>query len=142
MELSNLHLGLIVVSVIVVIGLIYYFVFHKKEKYNNIEKLENGKTLKYYGGSYCPHSNENSRTYKLINEEFRNKYPDVNINIYWSSPENREEFENAKAEYVPTITNDKYEHIELKLPENTNVEEFTDEQLKDILLENIYNQLN
>ena len=36
------------------------------------------KCVKYFGAHYCPYSNETSRTYHLINNLFKRKYPEVN----------------------------------------------------------------
>lgn len=103
------------------------------------------KSIKYFGAQYCPYSNESSEAYNLINVLFKEKYPDVNIELYWSediSEDNKEEFLNANAQYVPTVTNRKFAHIALKLPKDYDRSDKTDEELSDALLENIYNQLD
>ena len=43
--------------------------------------------------------------------------------------------------YVPTIMNNDNTEIQLKLPDNINKEEKTIEELKNILLEDIYKKL-
>jgi hypothetical protein len=129
---------------VVVIGLIVWYFFFKKEKMtNNIEKITNGeiKVLKYFGGDYCPHSNMDSRTYKLITEEFSKRYPNVDIQVYWSGEENKNEFIKANAQFVPTITTENYDHVHIGLQEDVVIEGKSDDELKEMLLSNIYNQL-
>lgn len=99
------------------------------------------KIIKYFGGHNCPHSNTNSHAYNLINKFFREQYPDVYVEIIWSTPENQSEFMNAKAEYVPTITNDKYKHIELNLPEGFQTENKSEDELVKAVCDNVYSQL-
>jgi hypothetical protein len=140
----NDNLKYIIPLVLVVVGIIIWYFFFKKDKMTNkIEGIENGerRVLKYFGGDYCPHSNSNSRTYRLITEEFSQRFPNVDVQVYWSNPENREEFQKANAEFVPTITSENYEHVKVSLPENTVIEGKTDDELKELLLTNIYNQL-
>jgi hypothetical protein len=138
------NLKYIIPLILVVIGIIIWYFFFKKENLTNkIEKITNGevKILKYFGGDYCPHSNSKSRTYKLITEEFSQRFPNVDIQVFWSNPKNSEEFQKANAEFVPTITSDNYEHITISLPEGTVIEGKSDDELKELLLTNIYNQL-
>lgn len=132
-----MNLLIIVIIAVIIFGILKYVYNNKTNYFTNTSN----KTLNYFGGDYCPHSNKDSRTYKLIEEEFANKYPDVKVNYYWSNPNNIEEFKKARADYVPTITNNNYDHIKLALPEGTNPEDYNDDELKDLLLENIYNQL-
>ena len=128
---------LIIIILIIVIGGFYYYL----NFCNKPEQMTTSKVIKYFGGDYCPHSNKESRTYKLIHEDFAEKYPDVIIKDYWSEPENRQYFEESNVEIVPTITNSNNTHIRLELPNNTNPDEYTDEELHILLLENVYNQL-
>tara|TARA_B100001121_G_scaffold304885_1_gene321159 strand:+ start:4163 stop:4774 length:612 start_codon:yes stop_codon:yes gene_type:complete len=103
------------------------------------------KCIKYFAAHYCPHSNEHSRAYHLINTLFKNYYPDVTVEVFWGediSEENKHEFLNANAQYVPTITNSKYANIDLSLPKDYNTEGKTDTELTYAILENIYNQLD
>ena len=103
------------------------------------------KSIKYFCAHYCPFSNETSNAYNLINNKFKEKYPDVNIEIFWTedmNEENKHEYLNAGVEYVPTITNQNYVHIILSLPPNFEKEGKTDEELNDALLEYIYEQLD
>jgi hypothetical protein len=123
--------------IIVIFATIAYFFFFKKQ-----DNLTQKKILKYFGGDYCPHSNSDSRIFRLINEDFRQKYPDVDIQIFWSSDENREEFQRAGAEYVPTITNSSYEHLRVGLPESIDTTDKSDEELKQLVLINLKNQLD
>lgn len=107
--------------------------------------MSENKCIKYFAAHYCPYSNETSRTYHLINNLFKRKYTDVRVEVYWGediNEDNKHEFENARAEYVPTITNSKYAHINLSLPEDYNKEGKTDDELTYAVLENIYNQLD
>ena len=102
------------------------------------------KTLKYFGANYCPHSNKTSRAFLIITS-LKQKYPDINLEIYMSEEVNHEgknEFVKANAEYVPTITNSSYSKINLSLPDNYNLEDKTDEELMNNLLDHIYNQLD
>ena len=103
------------------------------------------KCIKYFGAHYCPHSNKDSRPYNLINSLFKNKYPEIDVEIYWSediNEENKHEFIKANAKYVPTVTNSKYVHINLSLPSDYNTEGKTDDELTDVVLNNINNQLD
>ena len=100
---------------------------------------ENKMSVKYFGGSYCPHSRVGSRAYTLI-KDFQEKYPNIKVEYYWTGEDN-EEFTNANAEYVPTITDGKYNKIELSLPEGVDTSNKTDEELKHLVLVNIRNQL-
>ena len=103
------------------------------------------KCIKYFAAHYCPHSNEHSRAYHLINTLFKNYYPDVTVEVFWGedvSEDNKHEFLNANAQYVPTITNSKYANIDLSLPKDYNTEGKTDTELTYAILENIYNQLD
>jgi|SaaInlStandDraft_7_1057024.scaffolds.fasta_scaffold00718_3 hypothetical protein len=129
---------LLFIIVIVIIISIVYFCCNTNELFTN--KSDN-KIIKYFGGDYCPHSNKDSRTYKLITEQFIQKYPNIKIEYYWTGIDSQEEFKKAEAQYVPTITNNNYEHVELKLPDNINFNDYNDDELEDLLLKNIYNQL-
>jgi hypothetical protein len=107
------------------------------------------KVIKYFGAHYCPFSNSRSRAYNLINNLITNKYPDIEIELYMSDDINEEnkkhymaEFRKADAKYVPTVTNDKYAHINLSLPKDYITDDKTDEEITESLLENIYNQLD
>lgn len=98
------------------------------------------KILNYFGGHHCPHSRVNSPMYNLINDKFKEKYPDVTVNIYWSS-EHDNIFNEYNVEYVPTILNNVGSQVKAVLPEGIVRDNKTDDELEDILLENINSQL-
>ncbi len=127
----------IIIIIVILFGIAKYFF--------NIDSFTNSnnkkKVMKYFGGDYCPHSNKDSRTYKLINEYFAKKYPGIKIEYYWIGLDTQEEFKKTNSEYVPTITNGNYQHIKLKIADNIKLDDHTDEELESLLLENIYNQL-
>jgi len=107
--------------------------------------MSENKVIKYFGAHYCPHSNKNSRTYDLINHLIPEKYENVQIETFWSediNEDNKHEFLQARAEYVPTITNDKYVHLKLSLPSEFNTDNKTNVEIQEELLKNIYNQLD
>jgi len=107
---------------------------------NNVEKLSTNKILKYFGSNTCPHSMKGSRAYNII-KDFEDSHNDVNVEYYWSGKDTMDEFKKANAMYVPTIINGYYNTVELILPVNTDTSQYDDNQLKDLLLSNIYNQL-
>ena len=107
--------------------------------------MSDKKVIKYFGAHYCPHSNKNSAVYGLINESFRERFPDVEIQIYMSedaSEEDKPEFTKADAKYVPTVTNGKYAHLNLKLPDGYDTENKSMDEMGEVLLNNIYQQLD
>jgi ABC-type glycerol-3-phosphate transport system substrate-binding protein len=95
--------------------------------------------IKYFGGSYCPHSRVGSRAYTLI-KDFEAKYPNIKVEYYWTGEDN-EEFTKANAEYVPTVTDTNYNKINLTLPNGVNTNDKTDVELKNLVLLNIHHQL-
>jgi len=111
-------------------------------KNNNVKTIQTNqeKILKYFGSHMCPHSKKGSRAYNII-KEFEEKYDDIEVQYYWSGDDNSEEFKRAKAQYVPTITNNNYETVKLVLPPNTDTTNMDDDILKELLLENMLNQL-
>jgi hypothetical protein len=140
MKLSN-DLKIFIVLVLCIVSYVVYDKMIKKQ-HEQLENVDNNIIeLKYFGGHYCPHSNQDSHSYKLIMEHFTKKYPDVKVNVYWSGEDNQKEFLKANAEYVPTITNNKYEHLELKLPEGFEPDDKTDDELVEAVVDNLYNQL-
>lgn len=127
----------IVIMAIVIINEKEYF---KNEK--TTSKKSNKLVLKYFGSNGCPHSRKGSRAYNII-KTFEDTYDDVIVEYYWSNDESTSnEFDKAKVEYVPTITNGNYEHIELAIPEDIDRSNKTEDELKDALLMSIYEQLN
>ncbi len=114
--------------------------FFKSEKKTN-EDFTSSSTniIKFYGADYCPYSNKESASYKVM-KDFEEAYPDVKVNYYWIG-KNDKEMTEMNIEYVPTILNSKNKPVELKLPEGVSREGKTGEELKVILLEAIHNQL-
>lgn len=134
----------IVIILLLVLLLILFFVFKNKasEKFKSIKNtFENKeKIIRYFGGDYCPYSNIESNAYKVM-KDFEEMYGDkVSVKYYWVGPDNQimQEF---GVEYVPSILNGQNEYIELSLPENTNTENLSNDDLKSLLLETIYNKL-
>lgn len=90
--------------------------FRKRRKITNTQNTQNTqndlKILKYFGQDYCPYSNKQSYMYNVLNTKFRKMYPNVRIEFNWAKTQ-YEMNESAKAnvEYVPTITNANYQHI-------------------------------
>lgn len=140
MKLSN-DLKIFIALVLCIVSYIVYDKVIKKQPEQLENSIENNIELKYFGGHYCPHSNKDSHSYKLIMEHFTKKYPDVKVNVYWSGENNQSEFLKANAEYVPTITNKKYQHLELKLPEGFQPDDKTDDELVEAVVDNLYSQL-
>ena len=116
---------------ILIIILVTYFIY--------IPKKNTKKILKYFGGHKCPYSRIGSRAYELI-KEFELQYPEINVEYYWSG-EDKEEFKLGNIKYVPTIENCNYEKIELKLQDNIDTTDKTEDELIEILMKNIYDQL-
>lgn len=126
-------LGLIAVVVIVII-LVIVFVYNKKEPFNGGNK----KTIKYFGANYCPYSNKESMSYKVM-KDLEDKYKtDIEIKYYWTDADGAEEGKKNNVEYVPTILNSKDNEIQLALPEGTDTKDMTNEQLKELLLTTVY----
>jgi hypothetical protein len=85
----------------------------RKRRKQNTQNTQNDlKILKYFGQDYCPYSNKQSYMYNVLNTKFRKMYPNVRIEFNWAKTQ-YEMNESAKAnvEYVPTITNANYQHI-------------------------------
>jgi hypothetical protein len=125
----------ILVTIVIIITLTRNkFSNTKTEKF--AEELPPTKTLKYFGGGYCPYSNTNSNAYKVI-LDFENRKKDVKVEYYWTE-DNQSEMEQYKIMYVPTILGKDDKPIELKLPDNFDKTGKTDEELKTALREHIY----
>ena len=106
--------------------------------------MSENKVLKYFGANYCPFSNVKSKPYFII-REFKNKYPDVKVEIFMSedmTDDQRHEFIKADAKYVPTVTNGNYAKISLDLVENFDKSDKNEEEIFDAVLKNIYDQLS
>ncbi len=150
METELIILILLVVSVVVsAIVFLGYKYFGTKDKFNNIKKkddikqesLENKeKVLQYFGGDYCPFSNTSSNAYKVV-KDFEDRYGnDVKVSYYWVGKDD-EYMKKLNVQYVPTILNGDNKLVELKLSEDIDTKNLSNEELKDMLLENIYNNL-
>jgi hypothetical protein len=127
-----------IIILIILVAIILYFIYNilNKDKSN----FTNKKILRYYGAHYCPYSNENSNAYKVI-KDFEDKYGnEVQITYYWSE-ENQDEMQKNNIMYVPTIMNGSDIQIEIRLPDDINKEGKTLEELKNILLTDLYNKL-
>ena len=151
-------------ELIVLIGLIILIILYlgykyliKKDNFKNLKKNDdpeeeqkeiqeknnfgnNKKVIQYFGGDYCPFSNVNSNAYKII-KDFEDEYGDrVTVNYYWTGKDN-EIMKTLDVKYVPTILNDDNEQIELKLPEDVDTTDLSNDELRTMLLETIYNNL-
>ena len=137
------YLYVYILALIIIIFIIYIIVKKSKEnkKKNNESFTDKEKVLKYFGSKGCPHSKKGSRTYELV-KEFEDKYNDIKVQYYWSDdPSHKVDFEKANAEYVPTLTNADFKKIELILSKDEDREEKTEEELRLLLLANIYDQV-
>lgn len=116
--------------------------FKNKEKFAETTTGNSTKTLKYFGGGYCPYSNKSSNAYMVIKdfEDYAKSKGDVEINFYWTE-ENPVEMEQYKIMYVPTILGKDDQPIELKLPAGTDINNKTDAELKQLLMDHIYSLL-
>ncbi len=150
---------ILICLIILVIGYFAYKYFFQKDtstqttksdnqdKKDKLEKLEQPETqssqtkeLKYFGGDYCPFSNTTSNAYRVI-KEFEDKYTNrANVKYYWIGKDD-EEMKGYNIQYVPTILNGENTPIEIELPKDTDTNNLSNEELKDILFENIYNKL-
>jgi hypothetical protein len=94
----------------------------KKKKIRKIKQITNTqntqntqnelKVLKYFGQDYCPYSNKQSYMYNVLNTKFRKMFPNVLIEFNWAKTQHEmNESARANVEYVPTITNANYQHI-------------------------------
>ena len=145
------------VFILVIVIIIITLTKNKKSPFANKEKFademstsgstsgttnSNIKTLKYFGGGYCPYSNKNSNAYKVIKdfEEYIKSKDSVEIKYYWTE-ENPAEMDSYKIIYVPTILGNNNQPIELKLPVGTDTSNKTDSELKSLLMDYIYNSL-
>lgn len=141
-----LFIGLIV---LIIIYLVYKYIIlaDKKEKLedNNQKTIKNNfdnglKVLNYFGADYCPFSNIDSNAYKII-KDFENDYGDrVSIKYYWTGTD-AAMMKELNITYVPTILNGNNEKIELALDKDVDTTNLSNEELKSLLLENIYNNL-
>ena len=134
---------LIGLLVLVLIYIAFKYFFKSKEKFTtstNSKSIKSTNVVKFFGADYCPYSNEDSASYKVM-KDFEEAYPDVQMFYYWMGKDD-DKMQDFNIEYVPTILNGDNKPIELKLPEGVSREGKTGEELKVILLEAIHNQLN
>ncbi len=133
------------VFILVIVVIIITLTKNKKGSFTNKENFKREgfvepdsptKTLKYFGGGYCPFSNTNSNAYKVINE-FVSLHNDVKIEYYWTE-DNQSDMEKYKIMYVPTILGKNDQPIELKLPDDYDKTNKTDAQLKEALMNHLY----
>ncbi len=148
-----MHNEVIIFLIIIVIIVFIYFIYkyiNGNEKFNNLKKNDNNleainnkeKIIQYFGGDYCPFSNSDSNAYKVI-KDFEDTYGDrVTCKYYWVGKDD-DYMKELNVLYVPTILNGDNKQIDIKLPDNINVKknDLSNEELKVILLESIYNKL-
>ena len=149
-------MNFVVISIIVIVILLLVSLFNNsktgcknkrvdmedvKEDVKEDDKYIRPKVLKYFGGAYCPHSREGSRAYELV-KDFEVKYKNVDVQYYWSGEEEtKDEFIKADARYVPTLTNCNYNKIEMSVPQGTDTSDKSQDELKELVMKNMYNQL-
>ena len=124
-----------VLILLILIGFGIYTIF-----FSNQEKFTEKKNIKFFGAEYCPYSNKESVAYSIM-EDFENKYKNkVNVE-YFTVEKDNELMKKLNIQYIPTILNSKYESIELALDKNVETKDKSNEELKNLLLENVYNKL-
>jgi hypothetical protein len=64
----------------------------------------------------------------------------VTVNYYWVGKDD-DYMRQLNIEYVPAILNGDNESIDISLPEGTDTKNMSTNELKEILLETIYNKL-
>jgi hypothetical protein len=111
----------------------------KREGFVETTPVSSTKTLKYFGGGYCPFSNINSNAYNVI-KEFEGLKHDVKVEYYWTE-DNQSDMEKYKIMYVPTILGKNDQPIELKLPDDYSKTDKSDAQLKEALMNHLYTLL-
>ena len=98
------------------------------------------KVIKYFGGDYCPFSNTDSNAYKVI-KDFEDSYGNkILVEYYWVGKDDTL-MKELDVKYVPTILNAYNKQIELELPKDTDTNNLSSNELKNILFETIYNKL-
>ena len=167
MDLSNYLTLDVVFSFVILIAVIIYIVSYsnRKETLENTSKdAKNNnkpqpqqpqqpqiktslndakKVLYYFGGHHCPHSNRNSRMFNFVINKFSTVHPDVAIVVYWGVNENEQsQFRKYEVEYVPTIVNNNGNKIKVGLPDGYDTGGQTDEELENVVIQNLYEQLN
>ena len=110
-----------------------------------MEHVENAvpepkKILRFFGGDFCPYSNTGSHAYK-VTKEFEDKYGDkVDVLFYWSGKDN-DTMKQYEIKFLPTLLNGTSNKVELKLPEGTETDGKSEDYLRDLLFEHLYNNL-
>ncbi len=123
----------LIVGVLIIVVLVIVFVVKKKEPFDEVKK-----TIKYFGANYCPYSNTDSMSYKVM-KDLEDKYKtNIEIKYYLTDADGADEGKKNNVQYVPTILNSKDEEIQLALPEGTDTKDMTNEQLKELLLATVY----
>jgi hypothetical protein len=151
MEIELIILIFLIILIILYLGYKYFIAkddlknTKKHEDTNEPKAIKNNfdnkkKIIQYFGGDYCPFSNFTSNAYKIM-KDFENEYGDkITVNYYWAGKDN-EIMQALDVKYVPTILNGNNEPIELKLPDDVDITDLSNDELRAILLENIYNNL-
>lgn len=148
---KNLVPLICIISIISIIFFLNIFSNKSKEKFKKVhfndENDSNfqGKTLKYFGSHGCPHSNQNSQMYNLIQqfEEFIKKNNlNCKVKYFWAGENNNDQFLLAKADYVPTLTNNNNSHVNFKLqPEEFEKYKHDEKALNNAVFLSMYNKL-
>jgi hypothetical protein len=137
------QIGLISIIVIIISIIIILIFRSRNNKHKKIkDTFENkAKQIKYFGAHYCPYSNKESMPYKVM-QDLEEKYKEnVEIQYYWIDDDGGEAGKEYNIEYVPAILNSQNEEVVLGLPEGTSPENKTNDELKELLLTNVYNKL-
>lgn len=148
-SLLSSNKSIIIVGILLLVAILVVVYLKKKETFINYknkifgkEKFDTIKVIKFFGATYCPYSNENSISYKVM-KDFEEKYKGhVEVQYYWTDTQKDLPIAmEYNIEYVPTIYNNKKEIIELGLPEGVDKENKTNDELRELLLTNIYSKL-
>jgi hypothetical protein len=154
-SLLSSNRSIVIIGILALIVILVVVVFKKKEKFMNYKNKIFGKekfdtetdtntkkVIKFFGATYCPYSNESSISFKVM-KDFEEKYKDmVEVQYYWTDTQKDLPFAmEYNIQYVPTIYNNMKEVIELDLPEGVDRENKTNDELKELLLSNIYSKL-
>jgi hypothetical protein len=111
-------------------------------KTNETFSQNSNKVLHYYGGHGCPHSNKQSNMYKLLHEKFNDTHKNVQIIDYWGSEEkDREHFTKNNIRFVPTLLNSNGVVVKLKLPEGTNSDGKSEDEIEKMIFNHLVDQL-
>ena len=98
-----------------------------------IIKTQPSPVINYFGCHQCPHSCQDSNSYKFLTQKFARKFPDIKINVYWNSEEKaQEEFRKNNIEFVPAILNNRGKQMDIDM-QNTGTKSLEREIMKNIL---------